>query len=97
MKTLNKIYNEPSDYIFGVCNKFIRNLIDHFFKILDEKNASLDNGSVFTVLKENAILIKHFAPMCIDFDLYPPYSDVISELFKTNINAHIHCYHSYSY
>ena len=52
---------------------------------------------MFTQLKENAALIEHFGPMYIDFDEYPPYSDTISEYFKTNVNANIQCDHGYAY
>ena len=82
VKALNKINNEPGYCIFGVCNKFIRKLTDYFFTILDEGTASLGNMTLFTVLKENAELIKYFGPMYIDFDEYPTYSGAISGFFK---------------
>ena len=44
--------------------------------------ASFVNVSLFTEPKEKAPLIKHFGPMYIDFDEYPPYSSRISEFLK---------------
>ena len=35
--------------------------------------------------------------MNIDFYQYPSYSGAISEVFETNINAHIQCDREYSY
>ena len=63
VRDLNKIDRKPGDYIFGICNKFKRRLTDYFFTILDEGTASSENGSLFTQLKENATLIKHFGPI----------------------------------
>ena len=65
--------------------------------ILDKGTAPLENGTFFTVLKENSILIEHFGTMYIYFDGYPPYSGAISENFETNINAHIQCDNEYPY
>ena len=65
--------------IFCVSKKFIRNLIDYFFMIIDLGAASFGNGSLHTQLKDNAPLIEHFGPMYIDFDEYPSYSGRISE------------------
>ena len=48
---MNKIDNEPGDCIFGVCNKFIRNMTDEFFTIIDEETVSLVNGTLFTEIK----------------------------------------------
>ena len=53
--------------------------------ILDLGTESFGNGSLFNQLKENAPLIKHFGPMYIDFDEYPPYSGGISGFLK-NVN-----------
>ena len=55
------------------------------------KTSSLGNGTSFTALKENTTLIKHFGPIYIDSDEYPPYDGTISETFETNINAHVQC------
>ena len=46
--------------------------------ILDEGTASLENDSFLVEQKENETLIKHFRPMNIDFDGYPPYGGKIS-------------------
>ena len=35
--------------------------------------------------------------MYISFDEYPPYSGAISNIFETNINAHIQCDRGYPY
>ena len=51
VRSLNKIYKEPRDGIFGVCNKFRKKLTDYFFLILDLGTASFGNGSFFTQLK----------------------------------------------
>ena len=68
--------------MFGVCKKIIRKLTDYFFMVLDLETASFVNGSLFTQLKENTALIKHFWPIYIDFDDYPPYGDKISDFLK---------------
>ena len=47
--------------------------------ILDLGTESFGNGSLFTQLKENYVLIKHFGPVYIDFYCYPPYSGTISK------------------
>ena len=67
VKALNKIDNEPVDYIFGFCNEFIRKLTYYLFKILDKEALSLGDRNFFTALKENATLIKKFGPMYSDF------------------------------
>ena len=72
-------------------------LADYFFTIIDEENASLENRSLFTSVKEYATLIKSFGPMYMNFDEYPPYSGAISENFETNINVHIWCDHGLPY
>ena len=74
VRALNKIDEKPGYCIFDVCNKFIRKMKDYFFMILNLVTASFGNGSLFTQLKENAALIEHFGPICIDFYEYPPYS-----------------------
>ena len=43
-KALNKIDNEPGDFIFGFCNKFIRKLIDYLFTIIDEEMHNWKTG-----------------------------------------------------
>ena len=35
--------------------------------------------------------------MYIGFDEYPPYIIAVSDIFETNINAHIKCDHSFPY
>ena len=50
VKALNTIDNETGDFIFGVCNDFIRKLRDYFFTIIDEETASLGNVDLFTLL-----------------------------------------------
>ena len=97
MKVLNKIDNEPGHCILEACNKFIRKLTDYLFEILDEGNASLVNGTLFTAPKENSTLINCFGLMYIDFDKYPPCSGTISKNVETSINAHIQCDHGYPY
>ena len=52
--------------------------------ILNLVTASFGKGSLFTQLKEDAAFIKHFRPMYIDFDEYPPYSGRIYEIFEKN-------------
>ena len=47
-KTRNKIDNEPVDFIFGVCRKLKRKLIDYLFTLLEEVNVSLGNSTLFT-------------------------------------------------
>ena len=57
--------------------------------IIDLVNVSFGNVSLFNKLKVNAPLIKHFGPMYIYFDEYPPYSGKISEIFEKNVNENI--------
>ena len=57
--------------------------------ILDEGTALLGNGNFFTARKQNATPIKHFGPIYMYFDEYPPYSGVIYNIFETNINDNI--------
>ena len=38
VRALNKIDKKFRDFIFGVCNEFIRELIDYFFMIIDLGN-----------------------------------------------------------
>ena len=83
--------------MFGVCKKFIAKLTDYLFTIIDLGTASFGNESSFTQQKENATLIKHSGPICIDFDEYPPYSGRISEFFEIYINENIKCVHGYEY
>ena len=97
MKALNKIDNKPGYFILGVCKKIIRKLKYSSFTIFDKGTASFKNGNLFTALEENATLIKHFGPMHIYFDEYPPYSGAISGFFETNTNAHIWCDHGCPY
>ena len=82
VKALKKIDNEPGDCIFGVCKEYIRKLSDYCFTILDEETTSLVNETLFTGIKENATLIKHFGTMYINFGEYPPYIGAISEFLK---------------
>ena len=96
MRALNKTDKRPGEEIFGVCKKIIRKLTDSFFMILDLGTALFGNGSLFTELKENAPLIKHFGPTSIDFDEYPLYSDRISD-FWGNVNKNIQCDHGNVY
>ena len=65
--------------------------------ILDLGIVSFGNGYLFTQLKENAALIKHFGPIYINFDEYPPYSDTIFKCFEANVNANIKFEHGYPY
>ena len=65
--------------------------------ILNLVTASFGKGSLFTQLKEDAAFIKHFRPMYIDFDEYPPYSGRIYEIFEKNVNDNIKCEHGYAY
>ena len=71
--------------------------MDYFFTIIDEETSSLVNGTLFTGLNENTTLMKHFGPIYIDFDEYHTQSGAISEVFETNINAHIKFDHEYPY
>ena len=89
MGDLKIIDDKPRDCIFGVCKKFKRKMIDYFFMILDLGTASFVNGSLFTQIKENSVLIKKFGPIYIDFDEYPPHSYTISENVETDFNANI--------
>ena len=34
---------------------------------------------IFTVIKQNDNLTRHFGPICIYFDNFPPYTDAISD------------------
>ena len=95
MRALNKTDKKPGDWIFGVFKNIIKIMIDFFFVILDEGTSSLWNEYFFTEPKENSTLIKHFCPMYIDFDGYPPYGGAISEIFETNFNANIQCGYVY--
>ena len=89
--------NELGDNMYGFCKNIIGKLIYYLFTIIDEENASLEKKSLFNSLKENSVLITYFGPIYIDFDDHPPYSDALSRIFETNINAHIWCDHGYSY
>ena len=81
MKALNKSDISPREEIFGVFKNFITKLTDYFFTIIDLWTASFGNESLFNQQKENDPLIKHFGPMYIGFDEYPPYSGRISDFF----------------
>ena len=96
MRALNKIDKEYVDFIFGVCNKFIRKLTYYFFVILNLGTASFGKGCLFTQLNENAPLVEHFGPMYIYFDEYLPYSGGIRKT-ETNVNDNIQCDHVYVY
>ena len=65
--------------------------------ILDLGTASFGNGYLFTQLKQNDPLIKHFVSIYIDFYEYPHYSGRISETFETNFNENIRCDFGYAY
>ena len=60
--------------------KCIRKLTDYFFTIIYEETESMKKN-LFTALKENAALIRHFETMYINFNEHLPYSGVMSELF----------------
>ena len=62
--------------------KIIRKLKDYFFMTIDKGTASSGNRTLFTKLKENYTLIKHFGPMYIDFDEHPPYTGTISKFLE---------------
>ena len=62
----------PREAIFGVRKKFITKFTDYLFKIINIGTASFGNESSFTQHKDNSPLIKHFGPMYIDFEEYPP-------------------------
>ena len=79
VRFFNKPEKNPREEIFGVYKKIIRKLTEYFLIILDLGTASFENGSLFTKLKDNAPLIKHFGPIYIYFDEYPLYTDKISE------------------
>ena len=61
-------------------------MTDYFFTIIDLGTKSFVNGSSFTQMEENDLLIKYVRPMYIDYDEYPPYSDRIFEIFVKNVN-----------
>ena len=82
MRVLNKPDKSPREEIFGVCKKVITKLTDYFFTIIDLETASFGNEYLFTQQKDNSPLIKHFGPIYIDFDDYPPYSGRNSESFE---------------
>ena len=82
VKALNKADISPREEIFAVCKKFITNLTDYLFEIIDLGTASFVKESSFTQQKYNYQLIKQFGPIYIDFDEYPPYSVRISEFFE---------------
>ena len=53
---------------------------------------------VFVYSPERKLSIdKHFGPMHIDYDDYPPYSGRIPENFEKNVNENIQCVHGYAY
>ena len=82
VRDINKIYKKLRYCISGVCKQFIKKLEDYFFVIVDLGTASFVNGYMSPQIKENSALMKHFGPMYIDFDGYPPYSDTISEILE---------------
>ena len=43
VRSLNKMYNESGDWIFGVCKYFVRKLTGYFFTIIDEETESIQN------------------------------------------------------
>ena len=65
--------------------------------ILDLGTASFENRSLFTELKENDPLIKHFGPMYIDFYQYPRYSGRSFVILEKNVNESIQYDHGYAY
>ena len=97
VRLLKKIDKKPRDWIFGVCNKFVRKLTYYFFVILDLGTASFGNGHLFTQLEEYDQLIEIFGPMYIDFDEYQPYSGRTYKKLETHINDNIQCDHGYAY
>ena len=89
---MKKIDNEPRNCIFGVCKKKEADilLLHNYF----QRNCN-NKKHFFTVVKDNAILIRLFGLMYIGFEDYHPYTGAINEIFETNMNDHIKCIHGY--
>ena len=97
MRELNKSDTSPREEIFGVCKRFITNLTDYFFRIINLGTSSFGNECLFTQQKDNSPLLNCFGTMYIDFDEYPRYSGRNSEIFDKKVNENIQCVHVYVY
>ena len=86
IQVIEKIENEPGDFISWVCKNFRGKLADCFFKIIVKEIASIENKTLSNNLKTST-LTGNFGPMYINVDDFPSYTGAIYGFCETNNNA----------
>ena len=97
VKALNNNFKVPGEETFEVSIKFITELTDYFFSMINLGTTSFGNEALFTQQKEKYRLIQCCGPIFIDFDEYPHYSGRESIIFEKDVNAAIKCEYGYKY